>query len=136
MDPEIRGFILNPKAEYLPMRNNEIATVCYVRFGERPHGRAARRVLETNPTAIRMSRRFKRHHEMVGVVERGLAIEIHRADRGRTRVGGRRRSWDSSRTSAMARRAFSSTRFTRVHGTSGDARLNHWKISRAGRSRR
>ena len=74
LEPEIRGFILNLKAEYLPMRDNEIATICYVRFGKRPHGRTVRRALETNPTAIRMFRRFKPYHEIEGVVERRLAI--------------------------------------------------------------
>lgn len=62
LDPEVRGLILNLKSEYPPMWDNEIATICYVRFGERPHGRTVRRVLEANPTSIRMFRRFKSYH--------------------------------------------------------------------------
>ena len=34
LDPEVQGLILNLKSEYPPMRDNEIATICYVRFGE------------------------------------------------------------------------------------------------------
>ena len=56
------------------MRDNEIATICYVRFGERPHGRTVRRALERSPTAIRMFRRFKPYHEIEGIIERRLAI--------------------------------------------------------------
>jgi putative transposase len=56
------------------MRDNQIATVCYVRFGRRPHGRTVRRVLETGPTAIRTFRRFAPYHEIPDAVERRLAI--------------------------------------------------------------
>ncbi len=74
LDPEFQGLILNLKSDYPPMRDHEIATICYVRFGTRPHGRSVRRVLEANPTAIRMFRRFKPYHEIEGVIERRLAI--------------------------------------------------------------
>ena len=72
--PEVRGLISNLKSEYPSMRDNEIATICYVRFGERPHGRTVRRVLESKPTAIRMFRRFKPYHEIAEPTERRLAI--------------------------------------------------------------
>ncbi len=36
LDPEVRRLILNLKAEYPPMRPNEIGTICYVRTGVRP----------------------------------------------------------------------------------------------------
>jgi putative transposase len=74
LDPEVQGLILNLKSDYPPMRDNEMATICYVRFGKRPHGRSVRRVLEANPTAIRMFRRFKPYREIEGVIERRLAI--------------------------------------------------------------
>lgn len=74
LDPEVRGLILNLKSEYPPMRDNEIATICYIRFGERPHGRSVRRVIESNPTAIRMFRRFAPYHEIEDATERRLAI--------------------------------------------------------------
>ena len=72
--PEIRRLILDLKTEHPPMRDNEIATICYVRFGRRPHARTVRRALETGPTAIRMFRRFAPYHETEGIVERRLAI--------------------------------------------------------------
>lgn len=74
LPPEVRGLILNLKSEYPPMRDNEIATICYVRFGQRPHGRTVRRVIESNPTAMRMFRRFKPYHEIEDIRERRLAI--------------------------------------------------------------
>ena len=74
LESGMQGLIINLKSDYPPMRDNEIATICYVRFGNRPHGRSVRRVLETNPTAIRMFRRFKPYHEIEGVIERRLAI--------------------------------------------------------------
>src|SRR5215216_5992071 len=72
--PEVRRLILDLKTEHPPMRDNEIATICYVRFGRRPHGRTVRRVLETEPTAIRMFRRFGPYHEIPDARERRLAI--------------------------------------------------------------
>ncbi len=74
LDPEVQGLIFNLKSDHPPMRNNEIATICYVRFGKRPHGRSVRRVLEATPTAIRMFRRFAPYHEIEGTIERRLAI--------------------------------------------------------------
>jgi putative transposase len=74
LDEEVRGLILSLKSEYPPMRDNEIATICYVRFGERPDGRTVRRVIERNPTAIRVFRRFETYHEIEGAAERRLVI--------------------------------------------------------------
>jgi putative transposase len=74
LPPEVRRLILDLKAEHPPMRDNEIATVCYVRFGRRLHGRTVRRVLEANPTAMRMFRRFRPYHEIPDAVERRLAV--------------------------------------------------------------
>src|SRR5215207_2409307 len=74
LPPEVRGLILNLKAEHPPIRDNEIATICYVRFGRRPHGRTVRRIIESSPTAIRMFRRFKPYHEIEDIRERRLAI--------------------------------------------------------------
>ncbi|MDP9488216.1 MAG: helix-turn-helix domain-containing protein, partial [Actinomycetota bacterium] len=74
LDPEARRLILDLKTEHPPMRDNEIATVCYVRFGKRPHGRTVRRVLETGPTAIRMFRRFDPYREIPVAEERRLAV--------------------------------------------------------------
>ena len=74
LDPEVRRLILDLKADHPPMRNNEIATICYVRFGRRPHGRTVERVLQENPSSIRMFRRFDPYHEIEDATERRLAI--------------------------------------------------------------
>jgi transposase len=74
LDPEVRGLILNLKAEYPPMRPNEIGTICYVRFGRRPHDRTIKRVLEGHPIAIRMFRRLEHYHDIPDVIERRKAI--------------------------------------------------------------
>ncbi len=71
---EMRWLILNLKAEYPPMRPNEIGTICYVRTGRRPHDRTIRKVLEGRPTAIRMFGRFDSYHDIPGVAERRKAI--------------------------------------------------------------
>src|SRR5215204_4965504 len=74
LDPEVRRLILDLKADHPPMRNNEIATICYVRFGRRPHGRTVGRVLRENPASISMFRRFEAYHEIEDATERRLAI--------------------------------------------------------------
>lgn len=74
LDPQVQRLILDLKTEHPPMRDNEVATVCYVRFGRRPHGRSVRRVLESRPANIRMFRRFEPYHEIPDVTERRLAI--------------------------------------------------------------
>jgi putative transposase len=74
LPPEMRRLILDLKTEHPPMRDNEIATICYVRFGRRPHGRTVRTAIEAGPTAIRMFRRFEPYHEITDAVERRLAV--------------------------------------------------------------
>jgi len=74
LDPETRALILNLKAEYPPMRPNEIGTICYIRMGERPHHRTIEKVLEGRPTAIRMFGRFYAYHDISDVTERRKAV--------------------------------------------------------------
>ena len=72
--PETRALILNLKAEYPPMRPNEIGTICYIRTGERPHHRTIKKALAKQPTAIRMFGRFYAYHDTSDVTERRKAI--------------------------------------------------------------
>ncbi len=74
LPPALRRFIVDLKAEYPPMRPNEIATVCYVRFGRRPDGRTVKRVLEEDPMPLRMIRRFPPYHEIEEPRERRMAV--------------------------------------------------------------
>ena len=74
LDLETRALILNLKAEYPPMRPNEIGTICYIRTGVRPHHRTIKKVLKDGPTAIRMFGRFYAYHDTTDVTERRKAI--------------------------------------------------------------
>lgn len=56
------------------MRDNEIATICYIRTGERPHHRTIKKVLEGTPIAIRMFGRFYAYHDIPDATERRKAI--------------------------------------------------------------
>ena len=79
LDPEVRGLdSFSLKSDYgPPMRDNEIATICYVRFGERPHGRTveAGSLVKKPSTAIKQVRRLDPAltARQSGVTERRLA---------------------------------------------------------------
>ena len=74
LDSQTRWLISNLKAEYPPMRPNEIGTICYVRTGHRPHDRTIRKVLEGQPTAMRIFGRFDPYHEIPEATERRKAV--------------------------------------------------------------
>ncbi len=74
LPPAIRRFIVDLKADHPPMRANEIATVCYVRFGRRPDGRTVGRVLSEEPMPLRMVRRFPPYGEIAEPKERRMAV--------------------------------------------------------------
>ena len=56
------------------MRPNEIASVCYVRFGRRPDYRTVERVLAEEPMPLRMVRRFPPYRETGEPRERRTAV--------------------------------------------------------------
>jgi len=72
--PAIRRFIVDLKAEHPSMRLNEVANVCYVRFGRRPDGRTVARVLAEEPIPLRMVRRYPPYNEIPEAKERTMAI--------------------------------------------------------------
>lgn len=74
LPPAVRRFIVDLKAEHPPMRPNEIAAVCYVRFGRRPDYRTVERVLSEEPMPLRMVRRFPPYHEMGEPREKRMAL--------------------------------------------------------------
>ena len=49
LPPAIRDMIGHLKAEHPPLRVNEIATICYMRTGRRPHADTIKRILATTP---------------------------------------------------------------------------------------
>jgi hypothetical protein len=71
---EIRQAILALKAEYPPLRPNEIATICEQRF-HRPVGHhTVQRVLAGGPSAATTPRRFPPYRAIADPVERRLAV--------------------------------------------------------------
>ena len=67
-------------AEHPPMRPNEIATVCYVRFGRRPDHRTVERVSAEGPMPLRMVRRFPPYRGMGEPRQRRTAVVRLHAD--------------------------------------------------------
>ncbi|NJO81878.1 MAG: transposase [Blastochloris sp.] len=49
LPPALRDMIGHLKAEHPPLRVNEIATICYMRTGRRPHADTIKRILATTP---------------------------------------------------------------------------------------
>lgn len=74
LPPDIRRFIVDLKAEHPSMRPNEVANVCYVRFGRRPDARTIERVLAQEPIPLRLLRRYPPYHEIPEAKERRIAI--------------------------------------------------------------
>jgi transposase len=70
----MRRLILDLKAEHPGFNPNEIANVCYVRFGRRPDRKTVDRVLSDEPIPLRFVRRFPPYHEMPEGPERRLAV--------------------------------------------------------------
>ena len=62
--PGMRRLIVDLKAEHPPLKPNEIATICYVRFGRRPDLKTVARVLAEEPISLRIMRRFPLYHEI------------------------------------------------------------------------
>jgi len=62
------------KAKHPPLNDDEIATICYVRFGRRPDYRTVRRVLSEEPMPLRMVRLYPPNHEMPRAAERRMAV--------------------------------------------------------------
>jgi putative transposase len=64
LPPARRRLIVDLKAEHPALNPNEIARVCYVRFGRRPARKTVKRVLAEEPIPLRFVRRFPPYHEI------------------------------------------------------------------------
>ena len=64
LPPAMRRLIVDLKAEHPGFNPNEIARVCYVRFGRRPARKTVKRVLAEEPLPLRFVRRFPRYHDI------------------------------------------------------------------------
>jgi putative transposase len=74
LPPSVRHLIVDLKAEHPALNPNEIAAICYVRFGRRPDRKTVKRVLAEEPVQLRMVRRFAPYHEIEEAVQRRRAV--------------------------------------------------------------
>src|SRR3712207_2439158 len=74
LPPALRRFIVDLKAEYPPFSLNEIAKICYARFGRTPSRHTVKKVLQEEPLPLRMIRRYPPYHEIPEPRERRLAV--------------------------------------------------------------
>ena len=70
----LRRLIVDLKAEHPALNLNEIARICYVRSGRRPHLATVRNVLDEEPLPLKAFRRFEPYHEMAEGRERRKAV--------------------------------------------------------------
>ncbi len=74
LPPRLRRLIVDLKAEHPGLNLNEIARICYVRSGRRPHLATIRNVLEAEPLPLKAFRRFDPYHEIAEGRERRKAV--------------------------------------------------------------
>jgi putative transposase len=74
LPPRLRRLIVDLKAEHPALNLNEIARICYVRSGRRPHLATIRKVLEEEPLPLKAFRRFAPYHEIAEGRERRKAV--------------------------------------------------------------
>jgi putative transposase len=70
----LRRLIVDLKAEHPALNLNEIARICHVRTGRKPHLATVRAVLEEEPLPIKAFRRFEPYHEIPKARERRRAV--------------------------------------------------------------
>jgi len=70
----LRRLIVDLKAEHPALNLNEIAGICYVRTGRKPHLATVRAVLDEESLPIKAFRRFGPYHEIPEGTERRSAI--------------------------------------------------------------
>jgi putative transposase len=87
----VRRLIVDLKAEHPALNLNEIARICHVRTGRKPHLATVRAILDDEPLPIRAFRRFPPYHEIPDGRER------------------RRRPWSRSNTRGGRTRASHAT---------------------------
>ncbi len=74
LPPALRRLIVDLKAEYPRFSLNEIAKVCYVRFGRLPSRHTVKTALAEDPLPLRMIRRHPPYREIAEPRERRLAV--------------------------------------------------------------
>ena len=76
LSDDLRTFIATVKAEHPPLQLRELQTLCYVRFGRRPHCQTIKRVLADAPP-MAVERRYPRFHQMDPTSRRIAIIRLH-----------------------------------------------------------
>lgn len=74
LPPALRQAIVDLKAEHPAFRPNELATICYARFGRRPSPHTVQRVLAGGLLPTSRQRRYPPYHAIADPAERRLAI--------------------------------------------------------------
>jgi putative transposase len=74
LPPAMRRLVVDLKAEYPRFSLNEIAKICYVRFGRTPSRHTVKKVLAEEPMPLRMVRRYPPYHEIPEPRERRLVV--------------------------------------------------------------
>src|SRR5438045_5467192 len=75
---EIRQLIVDLHHEMPTMSWREIAEVCYIRYGRRPHHKHVKRIATSGPPPSLQARRFQPWHQIPDPAERKLAaIRLH-----------------------------------------------------------
>jgi transposase len=78
LPPSLRRLIVDLKAEHSALNLNEIARICHVRTGMRPHLATVRSVLDEEPLPIKAFRRFPPYHEIPeGRKRRKAVVALH-----------------------------------------------------------
>ena len=78
LPPEIHQLIVDLHAELPTMSWREIAEVCYIQHGRRPHHKHAKRIATSYPPPSLSARRFQPWHQIPDPAERKLAaIRLH-----------------------------------------------------------
>src|SRR4051794_35842981 len=70
----LRRLIVDLKAEYPALNLSEIANICYVRSGRKPHLATIRNVLDEEPLPLKAFRRFDPYHQIPEPTERRKAV--------------------------------------------------------------
>ncbi len=87
LPPSMRRLIVGLEAEVLGLNSNEIAAICYVRFGRRPVRKTVKRVLAEQPVPLHFVRRFPPYREIPEPAERRRAlVALHAEGVGQTSV--------------------------------------------------
>jgi transposase len=78
LPPDMRQLIVDLKAEHPGFRPNEIATICFLRFGRRPSPHSVQRVLADGPKPRVTARRYPAYAQIPdGYQRRRAIIDLH-----------------------------------------------------------